>query len=445
MTSSSRPFDAASFTWLLGIEDTCVYAADGGEPLDEHVLTDHSTLWRADLTAARELGATAVRYGMSWPLVHTAPGKFDWTLLDQIIAYAVDDLDLNLVADLVHYGTPSWLTGSFADPGYPAAIEDFASALAARYRGKLHAYTPLNEPVTTASFCGLRGVWPPKLTGWQGWTTVAVPIAEGMVRAARAIRRADPDALIVHVEAATQVHTTDDHHTDHVALLRDIGWLPTDLTMGTVDHHHPMHGWLLEHGATEAQLEWLAQHPTPPDLIGVNYYPDLTPRRVVTVDEAPIQVAYNAGVDGLRYVLSAFWTRYELPIAVTETSVEGDDETRSSWLRDSAAAVLDLREQGADIRGYTWWPLMDFVDWSYAADGANVEEFAVDWAQAGGAAVGHAPSLGNPREGKAPFLRRMGLLRLEERVDGTLDRVATPAGDAYRRAAAASTSLAVTS
>jgi beta-glucosidase len=443
--TSSPPFDAASFTWLLGIEDTCVYAADGGEPLDEHALTDHNNLWRADLTAARDLGATAIRYGMSWPLIHTAPGKFDWTLLDQIIAYAVDDLRLNLVADLVHYGTPTWLTGSFADPGYPAAIEDFAGALAARYRGKLHAYTPLNEPVTTASFCGLRGVWPPKLTGWRGWTTVVVPIAEGMVRAARAIRRADPDALIVHVEAATHVHTTDDQHTEHVTLLRDIGWLPTDLTLGTVDNHHPMHGWLLEHGATEAQLEWLARHPTLPDLIGVNYYPDLTPRRVATVDGTPVQVAYNAGVDGLRSVLSAFSNRYDLPIAVTETSIEGDDETRSSWLVDSAAAVLDLRERGTDIRGYTWWPLMDFVDWSYAADGANVEEFAVDWAQAGGAAVGHAPSLGNPRDGKAPFLRRMGLLRLEERRDGALDRIATPAGDAYRRAAAASTSLAVTS
>ncbi|MEJ7648141.1 MAG: family 1 glycosylhydrolase [Nakamurella sp.] len=437
-------FDPDSFSWLLGIEDTCVYPADGGAPLDEHELTGHTARWRADLTAARDTGATAVRYGMSWPLVHTAPGTFDWVSLDEIVDFAVDELGLDLVADLVHYGTPTWLTGSFADTGYPAAIEEFAGALAARYRGRICAYTPLNEPVTTASFCGLRGVWPPRLSGWYGWTTVVLPLAEGIVRATRAIRSADPDAVIVHVEAATWVHTTDEALTEHTALLRRIGWLPTDLILGAVDSNHPMYDWLLENGAAVDQLESLLRQSAAPDLIGVNYYPDLTPRRLVTVDGAPVQVAYNAGPAGLRSVLADFSNRYRLPLAVTETSIEGDDAARSAWLRESAAAVLDLRERGADIRGYTWWPLMDFVDWSYAAGGANVEEFAVALARDDDVAVGPAPPLGSPGDGKTPFLRRMGLLRLEEQADGSLDRVATPAVDAFRQVAMTMNSLAVT-
>lgn len=432
---STSPFDGASFTWLLGIEDTCVYPPDGAAPLDEHELTEHAHRWREDLAIARELGATAVRYGMNWPLVHTAPGRFDWSVLDLIVPYATEQLGLDLVADLVHYGTPTWLPGSFADPGYPAAIEEFAGALAARYRGRLRAYTPLNEPLTTASFCGLRGVWPPRLNGWAGWTAVAVPLAEGMARATRAIRAADPDALIVHVEAATHVHTTERTQAAHVDLLRHLGWLPTDLTLGLVDQQHPMYRWLLARGASNERLQWLVAHPAIPDVIGVNYYPDLTPRRVVTVDGAPLQVTYNDGTDGLRAVLEAFSVRYGLPLAVTETSIEGDDQARSSWLYASAAAVQALRECGTDIRGYTWWPLMDFVDWSYAAGGANVEEFAIDTSKADGATAAPAPSLGDPRDGKTAFLRRMGLLRLEERSDGALDRVPTTAGDAFRHAA----------
>ena len=79
---------------------------------------------------------------------------------------------LKVILDLVHYGTPAWLESSFADPGYPAAVADYAAAVARRYRGNIAAYTPLNEPLVTASFCGMRGVWPPYLSGAEGWAAV---------------------------------------------------------------------------------------------------------------------------------------------------------------------------------------------------------------------------------------------------------------------------------
>ena len=105
------PFGPQSFTWIAGIEDTCVYPpADFGMlPLNEFDLTDHTLNWRADLEAVRELGGTALRYGVNWPLVHTAPGEFDWSMLDERLAFATGELGLTVIADLVHYGTPTWL------------------------------------------------------------------------------------------------------------------------------------------------------------------------------------------------------------------------------------------------------------------------------------------------------------------------------------------------
>ena len=78
-----------------------------------------------------------------------------------------------------------------------------------------------------------------------------------------------------------------------------------------------------------------------------------------------------------------------------------------------------------DVRGYTWWPMMDFVDWSYASEGRNIEEFVVDDADRRGARVVEQPCHTVTR--KTPFLRRMGLIRLEEREDGSLERRPTPA------------------
>ena len=421
-------------TWLLGIEDTCVYPTSSTmTPLDEHVLTEHSVKWREDLTLLKSLGATAVRYGVSWPVVHTAPSLFDWTVLDDAIAFAVDELELTVVADLVHYGTPQWLLDSFADPGYPEAIEEFAAAFAARYVGKVSHFTPLNEPVTTASFCGLRGVWPPALRGWDGWVAVAVPIATGLVRSTRAIRAANPSAVIVHVEASTLVDTDDPDLAEHAALLSEIGWLPTDLMAGAVTRDDPRWSWLLAHGARERDLDWLNSNGVNPDMIGVNYYPNLTPRRLETMNGHAIQVSHDRWTTGLREALTGFAARYDLPVVLTETSIDGGDELREAWLRDSAAEVLNLQRDGVDIRGYTWWPMFDFVDWSWAAGGANVEEFAVVQALADGTStVGPAVPLGNPADGKTAFLRRMGVVRLEEQDDGTLERRLTSAAHAFR-------------
>ncbi|KQO65152.1 family 1 glycosylhydrolase [Curtobacterium sp. Leaf261] len=429
-------FGAGRFAWIAGIEDTSVVppARFDMAPLDEHDLTEHTTRWRADLDAVRDLGVTALRYGVRWPLVHLAPGLFDWAELDERLAYATS-LGLTVIADLVHYGTPTWLDDSFADPRYVDAIAEFSAAFAARYRGVVDHVTPLNEPLTTASFAGLRGVWPPALTGWEGWTTVTLALAEGIVASVEAIRAANPGAVIVHVEAstiATPSDPSDEALVEHAALLTDLGWVATDLVLGLVGSEHPMRSWLVDHGADPARLDRLRHAPARLDVLGVNYYPDLTPRTLGWSDggtSAPevVQVATNRWTDGLRTALRAFADRYGLPIVITETSIEGSDQVRSDWVLDSAETVRELVDEGVDVRGYTWWPVFDFVDWSYASGGRNVEEFGVD------AAVVDARRQAVSGSGaKTPFLRRMGLIRLEEEPDGSLSRVPTAAAERFR-------------
>ena len=78
---------------------------------------------------------------------------------------------------------------------------------------------------------------------------------------------------------------------------------------------------------------------------------------------------------------------------------------------------------------------MDFVDWSYASEGRNVEEFAVDDSIVTARAPSSAASGGIAR--KTPFLRRMGLIRLEEQGDGSLERIQTTAAARFRELALA--------
>ena len=414
----AETFRAGTMTWVLGIEDTCVYppARFDMTSLDEHDLTDHTLRWREDLDTVKALGATALRYGVSWPRVHTSPGVFDWSALDERLQHAAGTLGLIVIADLVHYGTPTWLDGSFADPRYPDAIAQFAAAFATRYRGLVDHVTPLNEPVTTASFCGLRGVWPPALTGWAGWTRVTLSLVEGIRRTISAVRAANPEAVVVHVEAAALYSPVTDALHDHAALLQAVASLPTDLLLGRVGLDHPMRPWLLEHGAGADQLEQFRSAVPEIDLLGVNYYPDLTPRTLVPGDSAVEQVATNRWVQGLRHCLQHFAHRYGLPMLVTETSIEGSESRRLDWLVSSTHQVATLRAEGIDIRGYTWWPMFDFVDWSYASGGRNVEEFLLTPDRTGALAAEEV--FADVAHGRGAFLRRMGLLTLDEQQDG---------------------------
>ncbi|MGN6324610.1 family 1 glycosylhydrolase [Pseudolysinimonas sp.] len=418
----SAAFAPGTFAWLTGIEDTCVYppARYGMPPLDEIALTGHDANWRDDLRWVRDLGCDGLRYGALWPRVHLAPGRFDWRDLDERIGFA-HDLGLTVVADLVHYGAPTWVEGAFADPAYPDAAAEFAGRFAERYRGVVEAITPFNEPVTTASFSGLRGIWPPALTGWDGWVRVAVGIALGMTRSVRAIRDADPDAVVVHVEASALYATDDSALHAERALLERIATIPTDLLLGRVDPDGDDGHWLRAHGADPAALAELRAAPARIDVLGVNYYPDLTPRVLEHSGGRVVQRAVDAGAEGLERVLRSAEARWGLPMVVTETSIEGDPATRSAWLRSSTATVDRLRGEGMDLRGYTWWPLVDFVDWSWAAGGRNVEEFQVP-----PEVVAERAASGSIE----PYLRRMGLARLEER-DGVLHRVPDASATAF--------------
>ena len=426
MNGPHRAFAPGTFTWIAGIEDTCVYppARFAMAPLDEHRLTGHDDTWRADLDQVRDLGATALRYGVDWPRVHVAPGTFDWSVLDERLSYAAA-LGLTVIADLIHYGTPTWLDDAFADPGYPDAVADFAAAFAARYAGVVDHVTPLNEPITTASFAGLRGVWPPALHGWEGWTRVVLGIADGIQRAVTAMRAENPDVRIVHVEASSLFSAgspTDPELVAEAALLNELGTVPTDLVLGRVTPEHRSYDWLVRNGAAPGTLAALAEGAVAIDLLGVNYYPDLTPRTLVATASGTVQHTHDRWASGLEESLRSLADRYGLPMLVTETSTEGDDERRGSWARDSVEAVRSVVADGIDVRGWTWWPVFDFVDWSYASGGRNVEEFELP------AEVVAARSTSAAKE---PYLRRMGLVRLEEDADGALRRVPTGAAAVY--------------
>ena len=429
MTSTDRPF-----IWAAGIEDTNIGwpLGDSSDGLDEYSVTQHYELWHHDLQLASDVGVDALRYGFPWYRVNPARDVWDWTWTDQVVS-AANELGVGLMIDLVHYGTPRWLSGSFIDAEYPAAVAEFARQVTSRYRGRILAITPLNEPLVTASFTGMRGIWPPALTGEDGWSAVIVSIAEGIQASIAAIRRTAPELEILHVEATHLWATNDPDLTDEHALLNAKNYLPTDLVLGRVDKTHPLHGWLETHGIAPHRLDGLHAGAQFPDVIGLNYYPELSARELAQHDGTVVGVTFDGGAAGLESIAAGFHERYKLPLMISETAVEGSDDHRIAWLDEAVASIERMIASGIDVRGIVWWPLFDFVDWSWATGPLVIEEF---YSRINGTISPIYPP--DRADGLDAYFRRMGLCRLQ--TDGEhVRRIHTPAAAAFRRHSRAAT------
>lgn len=368
------------FVWATGIEDTFIpQTRPGHRPLDEYELIGHYDHWREDLALARELGVHAIRWGVPWYRVEPQRGSFNWHWTDQVIPYMVEDLGITPIIDLMHYGCPLWMERPFIDDAYPETVAAYAAAFAERYKGFVRWYTPLNEPYVNALMCGKRRRWPPYLRGDRGYVRVMLQLAKGMLATVKAIKHVDPDAIMIHVEAAglSRASSVD---LEALALEEQYRrYLTYDLLSGRVTPEHPLFTWLLHHGAAKDALADIGDQAISLDVLGLNFYPRWSSVQWF-LDRRGRRVARMVEKDGASFValIKQYYQRYQVPIMITETSEYGSDLLRSRWLDCSIRAIKDLRAIGVPVLGYTWFPLYTMIDWSYRTGEAPIANYRME-------------------------------------------------------------------
>jgi beta-glucosidase/6-phospho-beta-glucosidase/beta-galactosidase len=371
---------ATDFLWATGIEDTFIAQADPatGRILDEYALTQHYDQCEQDLGLIASLGVKTARYGIPWYRVEPHPGEFDWIWTDRVLETLVNTHGIEPIVDLMHYGTPAWLEGSFLAPEYPDRVAEYARAFATRYRGLCYWYTPLNEPRVNAWFAGRLGWWPPYRRSWQGFAQLLAALARGIVATQRAIAEVEPNAIFVHVDATDLYHTYDASLVEETTLRQELVFCALDLVQGRVDEGHALHGWLRQHGVMPAALAWLEANPVTPHLIGYNMYPMFSAKEVRRNARGVLEVKNRrCGVEVFAELTRLYAKRYGLPIMCTETASNGPPARRSKWIAETATALNALRAEGVPVVGYTYWPLFSLVAWPYVRGKRPLESYLV--------------------------------------------------------------------
>jgi dTDP-4-dehydrorhamnose reductase len=358
-----------------GIEATVVRIGDRWR--SQIVETGHHDR-PGDLDRIASLGIRTLRYPILWESVAPEhPDACDWSWHDRQLP-RLRALGIEVIAGLVHHGSgPSYT--DLLDPAFGDKLAAYAGAVAARYPWIQH-FTPVNEPLTTARFSALYGHWYPHRRDDGSFLRAVLNQCRGILLAMQAIRRVSPGGRLIQTEDLGKTFSSPqlEYQAEFENHRR---WLSLDLLCGSVDRAHPLLGYLLRHGVTEAELDFFRQNACPPDIMGMNHYP--TSERYLDerctlfhpsthggngrhryADVEAVRVDLPAEATGPEARLQELWDRYQRPVAITEVHHGCTREEQLRWLMQAWAAALAVRDRGADVRAVTAWALLGVVDWN---------------------------------------------------------------------------------
>ncbi len=364
-----------------GIE--CTLNRVGDQYLDQLEMSGHYR--RADdIDCIAGLGIKTLRYPILWEKhMPRSDSPIDWSFSAPNLE-RMRDLGIRPIAGLVHHGSgPSYCT--LDDDNFPEALAAYAGLVARRFPW-IDLYTPVNEPLTTARFCGLYGIWFPHQRNDHIFLRILINSCKGIILAMKAIREVNPAAKLVQTEDLGKTYSTPllQYQADFENHRR---WLSYDLLCGKVDINHPLWNYFTDNGISGRDLSFFQRHSCPPDILGLDhyhsserflderleYYPSALHggnSQHHYADVAAVRVQFENPGDPYT-LIHEVWDRYHLPLAITEVHLNTECTDQLRWLYTMWKTAHALRCNGVDIIAVTSWALLGSYGWNALVTSAN--------------------------------------------------------------------------
>ncbi|RYY88501.1 MAG: NAD-dependent epimerase/dehydratase family protein [Chitinophagaceae bacterium] len=353
----------------------CTINRVGDRFLDQFALANLYAQPNSEAVAA--LGISKLRFPILWERHEPVQGAaIDWSFTESQLAF-YGSKGIDIIATLVHHGSGPKFT-DLLDPEFPALLAAYAAQVAARFP-QLEYYTPVNEPLTTARFSGLYGLWYPHARDDKSFLRCLLNELKGTVLAMQAIRKVNPDAKLVQTEDLGKTYSTA-ALAYQARFENERRWLTFDILCGRLNECHRLWTYFLKHGILESELSFFIENACPPDICGFNYYvtserflderlelyPQQQPggnkrHRYVDVEAARVPLQEPTG---LPVLLREASERTGLPMAVTEVHIHCHREEQLRWFRQVWSECCAAKEEGIDLRAVTTWAIMGSYGWN---------------------------------------------------------------------------------
>jgi beta-glucosidase/6-phospho-beta-glucosidase/beta-galactosidase len=346
------------FMFATGIENSYpTINIDGKKTrVDEMEKTGHYKFWRQDFQLVKEMDIEFLRYGPPYFSTHTAPGQYNWAFSDDTFN-ELKKLGITPLVDLCHFGVPDWI-GDFQNPDFPKYFAEYAKAFAVRYP-HIQFYTPVNEIFIAATFSAQYGWWNECLSSDRTFVTALKNLCKANILAMQAILEVNNDATFIQSESSEYFHAEDPSCREQADFLNEKRFLSLDLSYGH-PVNVPMYKYLLANGMTDEEYQWFEKsYIKARCIMGNDYY--VTNEHMVHADGS---TSASGEIFGYYIITQQYYARYNLPVMHTETNIREPHSV--NWLKKEWANLYRFKQDGFPIVGFTWYSLIDQVDWDSA-------------------------------------------------------------------------------
>jgi len=367
---------------------------------DGKTACDHYHRYEEDVALMAEHGIRNYRFSVSWPRIlpegtgqaNEAGVVFYDRLIDCLLEHGIHPW-----MTIFHWDLPACLEekGGWLNDQMPNWFAEYTGVLAERYGDRVKDFITINEPQCILGMGYMTGMFAPGLKlEVKDQITAAHNLLKSHGRACRVLREKVKDVRIGYAPCAAPAVPLDEANSLDVEAARkayfaaggdsplfSVSWFSDPVVLGTYPEDGlACFGQYLPEG-WQADLKEIRQ---PLDFYMQNIY-EGKQIRATDVDGSYETVPYPAGHPrtacgwpvtprALYWGPRFLWERYRLPFIISENGMschdwvtpdgKVHDPNRIDYVRQYLKELRRASGDGADIRGYFYWSLLDNFEWA---------------------------------------------------------------------------------
>jgi beta-glucosidase len=305
--------------------------------------------WPDDVDLVAGLGLGSYRFSVEWSRIKPEEGEWSHAAVDHYrrLCAALRARGIDPVVTFHHFTTPRWVAdrGGWADPGTADRFAAFCGRLAGELGGDaadgMARACTINEPNVVATVGYLLGFFPPGRTD-------------------AGLRRRVNDVFV------------DAHRAAVDAVRSSAPGVPVGLTLSMTEYVAVEGGEENTERMRDEMEDVFLDATGGDDFLGVQTYSRMRigPDGVLGAEDGVpvLDMGYEYWPQSLEACLRYAWQRTggTVPLLVTENGIgTADDAQRLAYVHAALGGVLRALADGVDVRGYTYWSLLDNFEWAY--------------------------------------------------------------------------------
>lgn len=298
---------------------------------------DHYNFFKKDFDITKSLGHNAHRFSIEWSRIQPIKGEFNQQELFHYkeVVRSLRDRGIEPFVTLWHWPVPLWIRdlGGWESKETIKYFEEYVGRVVSEFP-EVRFWITLNEPEIYTFNSYLRGIWPPQKKSIFSF----LKIFGNLIKA--------------HKMAYWKIHSIS--KAAQVGIAKNNSYFDGS----------PLLSRLVNYFWNEYFLDKIKNQQ---DFIGLNYYFHNRIKNFAFNQNENKEVSdtgWEIYPEGLYKVLLKL-KKYNKPIFITENGIaDAKDEKRAGFIRSHIEAMVKAASEGADVRGYFYWSLVDNFEWA---------------------------------------------------------------------------------